>query len=324
MINVHCKLLSKVDESEMWLLLHLVKRVNVDQSSFPSNKTLLKDTGWKIDKLQKVKKNLIDRELLIIQERPNTSNLYVLNTDLLGIYVNGKGQKFDIDPPLGKIGIPIDSPEKTEVVDVGKTNNEVLSNEVLILSTTVDNNIYASSVNFEEIKKPENTVNLGGMPLEARLAIFQEDVYKSGKLIYTKQMLDDFIATWSQHDNAKKPKMRWEKERTKKGWVLKLRLNTWATNNFNKIECYLTESQKTISQKKDEFKALLQPYLPRYGKDYLNYFFQVWATPENIPDPKHLKWEKEEFWDLANKLAQWHTTWLAKTKQPQQFQRYGN
>jgi hypothetical protein len=90
-INVKFELLDRVDASEFWLLSHIVKRLNKEMFCFPSNKTLLSDTGWHIDKLQKVKKSLVEKGFLSIEERFNadrrTSNTYYVTTDLIGVFV---------------------------------------------------------------------------------------------------------------------------------------------------------------------------------------------------------------------------------------------
>lgn len=92
-INIHDELLVRIDQSELWLLTHIVKRLNKEMFCFPSNKTLMSDTGWGIDKLQKVKKSLQDKGFLHVELRFNaerqTSNVYYLTTNLIGTYIGG-------------------------------------------------------------------------------------------------------------------------------------------------------------------------------------------------------------------------------------------
>lgn len=92
MINVHDELLNQVDHSEFWLLVHIVKRLNKDQFCFPSNKLLLQDTGWSIDKLQKIKRSLQDKGIIRVEARYNserqTSNVYYLTSPYIGAYMD--------------------------------------------------------------------------------------------------------------------------------------------------------------------------------------------------------------------------------------------
>jgi hypothetical protein len=94
MINIDTRFIPLVDESEMWLLLHILTKVNKKNECFPSNETLCNGTGWEIKKLQRVKKSLLDRGILKIQGRSKkgrqTSNLYIIDTDLLSIHVPTK------------------------------------------------------------------------------------------------------------------------------------------------------------------------------------------------------------------------------------------
>lgn len=136
MINIDDRLLPKVNESEMWLILNLAKRFGESFTAFPSNKTLLEDTGWHIEKLQRVKKSLAEKRILKIKVRKNASNLYTINTEYLGVYINGKGKIIEAfegsgktDIPPGKTDIPYIG--KTDRATPGKTDNEVLTNEVL-------------------------------------------------------------------------------------------------------------------------------------------------------------------------------------------------
>lgn len=140
------------------------------------------------------------------------------------------------------------------------------------------------------------------MTLELRMAEFRKEVLDIGGTIYTKQMLDRFIALWTEPNRAKKPKMRFELEKT---WKISLRLATWAKNNYDDIECYLTDAEKTIEQKKREFIKALDPFLKTYDRDILNGFYRHWGQPENKRMPMRLRWECEKFWDLKNRLATW-------------------
>lgn len=140
--------------------------------------------------------------------------------------------------------------------------------------------------------------------IEQREAAFRKHVYEVGGLEYTREMLERFSNYWAEPDRAKgvRQKMRYEKEKT---WRVDLRLKTWAKNNYDGIQCYLTESQKSIAQKKRAFAVSLEPFLPIYGKELLNAFFAYWTAPENKPTPEFLRYERESFWETSTRLAQW-------------------
>jgi len=140
------------------------------------------------------------------------------------------------------------------------------------------------------------------MTIEDREQKFRKEVQSIGGTTYTPEMIARFISYWSEPNRAKKPKMRWE---TQKTWSLERRLALWARNNFDGIECFLTESQRTLAQKKHAFAVSLEPFLEKYGRDTLNEFYRYYAQPENKPNPTKLKWESEEFWELSARLSMW-------------------
>jgi hypothetical protein len=140
--------------------------------------------------------------------------------------------------------------------------------------------------------------------ISTRESEFKRQIQAIGGTLYTQEMLTRFFLYWSETDRAKKPKMRWEKEKT---WHTGRRLALWARNNYDGIQCFLNDAQKTIAQKRHAFAVSLEPFLPKYGKETLNAFFAYWAMPENKPVPQMLRWEGEEFWSLDTKLNQWVT-----------------
>lgn len=131
---------------------------------------------------------------------------------------------------------------------------------------------------------------------------FRKEVVEVGGAIYTKEMIKHFLERWTEPDRAKKSKMRFEREKT---WETGRRLAMWARNNYNDIECFLTDAEKTIEQKKREFIKALDPFLKTYDRDILNGFYRHWGQPENKRIPTRLRWECEEFWHLGTRLAAW-------------------
>ena len=110
MINIDTRLLPKVTEPELWLLLHLSKRINKENVCWPSNRVLCRETGWHIDKLQRIKKQLIEKKILIVIIRKHPeggqgSNAYKINTEHIGVFIPAKDCEFldicDQDTPTG-------------------------------------------------------------------------------------------------------------------------------------------------------------------------------------------------------------------------------
>lgn len=117
MINVDDRLLLEVDPSEMWLLLHITKRLGKKMHCWPSNKTLMNDTGFKIDKLREVKKSLINKKLISVELKDGTSNVYRIETDKIGVFVGANRLS---DTPSEKPTYP---PRKNQQTPpLGKTN----------------------------------------------------------------------------------------------------------------------------------------------------------------------------------------------------------
>jgi hypothetical protein len=133
MINIDDRLLSYVDSNEFWLLMQLAKRISSQKKvCWPSNKTLCKDTKWNIDKLQRVKKSLVDRGLLTVQRKRDNSNIYQIKTNHIGYYVNVTDVEFEekegstVEYGKGSTGF---EPSTSTV----KSSNEVLTSEVLTI-----------------------------------------------------------------------------------------------------------------------------------------------------------------------------------------------
>ncbi|MFC0183313.1 Helix-turn-helix domain-containing protein [Pseudarcicella hirudinis] len=102
MINIDDRLLdsSNIDESELWLLLQIAKRINQRYSCFPSNGTLLSDTGFGKEKLGKVKAGLVRKGLIKVKQRKGdgnkfSTNSYTVTTQFLSIFVNLQGRSTD-------------------------------------------------------------------------------------------------------------------------------------------------------------------------------------------------------------------------------------
>jgi hypothetical protein len=138
MINIDDRLLKKVDANQLWLLVHITKRIGKNDFCWPSNKMLCRETGWHIEKLQNVKKSLIDAGLVEVFFRRHSeggqgANGYKITTPLIGVYVTASEVEFSDDGKTDTGGKTDTAPHvgKSDPSPTGKSNNEVLTNEVL-------------------------------------------------------------------------------------------------------------------------------------------------------------------------------------------------
>lgn len=138
------------------------------------------------------------------------------------------------------------------------------------------------------------------MDLEERIHNFRIEVIRAGGTMYTSKMIIDFTDFWSEPDRAKRPKLKFEKEKT---WKTEYRLRTWADRC--KYNPYLSEGQKTLAEKRRAFAITLEPYLIEYGKELLNSFYKFYTELEaNKKDPL-MRFERELFWDVEKRLERW-------------------
>ena len=52
-----------------------------------------------------------------------------------------------------------------------------------------------------------------------------------------------------------------------------------------------------------QFFESLKPYIEQYGKEEIQRFFNYWS--ETTPDGMYMRFEKEKYWRLPNRLAHW-------------------
>ncbi len=129
MINIDNRLLAQINPDELYLLCHIVNYMNQNKMCFPSNGKLIKDSGFSQSKILRVKNTLIDKKIMTVTQRfradgSQTSNLYKLQTDYIGVYVSGKNMS-DLNTALSKY-------EQGEVfTDEHDTYSKVNSLEVL-------------------------------------------------------------------------------------------------------------------------------------------------------------------------------------------------
>lgn len=159
-----------------------------------------------------------------------------------------------------------------------------------IVTTVLDNSsLVVKPANGEEKKKS----------IEERTETLRQQVMAEGSTTYTQRMLEDFIRYWSEPENKKNPKLKFELEKT---WRLSSRLITWAGRGGRDYPCFLSEAEQSIELRRADFKKQLEPYLAKYGRDVLNEFYRYWTQPDK---DGRLRWSREEFWDLKSRLASW-------------------
>lgn len=142
MLNIDDRFLGEATIDQFWFMCHLAKFMNMDATCFPSNQTLCDCTGWRISKLNEVKKSCIDAGFIKVETRylnnRQSSNEYTVLIDRISIAVNLKGKKARQIPatfvaPCHAGGTPPATlaapPPATLAVSEVLTNKEVLTRE---------------------------------------------------------------------------------------------------------------------------------------------------------------------------------------------------
>lgn len=97
MINVDDRFLSEATQDQFWFMCHVAKYMGKDSKCFPSNQTLCEVTGWKISKLNQVKRSCIEAGMIKVEPRyannKQRSNIYRIVTDRLSVVMNLKGKE---------------------------------------------------------------------------------------------------------------------------------------------------------------------------------------------------------------------------------------
>jgi len=171
MLNIDDRFLTEASQDQFWLMCHIAQFMNDNAACFPSNKTLCERTGWKISKLNEVKKSCIDAAMLKAETRfvnaRQSTNEYTIMTDRLSVMVNLRGKKGKQVPTAtatpchtggtqgATLAVPQGAtlatppPTATATPEV-LTSNEVLTNEVL--TSEVKRNTRREIENFLTVK----------------------------------------------------------------------------------------------------------------------------------------------------------------------------
>lgn len=101
MINIDTRLLSQINPDELYLVCHIVNYMNQNKMCFPSNAKLSKDSTFSQSKILRIKNSLVDKKIMTVTRRfradgSQTSNLYKLQTEYIGVYISAKNMS-DLD-----------------------------------------------------------------------------------------------------------------------------------------------------------------------------------------------------------------------------------
>ena len=102
MINIDTRLLDEITPDQLYLLCHVVNFMNENRMCFPSNKKIIEGSGFSDSKVLRIKNELIAKKLISVKQRfrpdgSQTSNLYKIETNKIGVYVTGNKMS-DLDP----------------------------------------------------------------------------------------------------------------------------------------------------------------------------------------------------------------------------------
>ena len=161
MINIDTRLLREVTPDQLFLLCHIVNFMNENRMCFPSNKKLIEQSGFSDSKILRVKNELVSRKIISVKQRfradgSQTSNLYKIETEFIGVFVTGKNMSnLDISPFTNEEGGVFThkggTPSPMKPLEV-LPNSSINQNKVL-------NKNLSDFTSFEKITIHENEIN---------------------------------------------------------------------------------------------------------------------------------------------------------------------
>jgi len=161
MINIDTRLLPEVTPDQLFLLCHIVNFMNENRMCFPSNKKLIEQSGFSDSKILRVKNELVSRKIISVKQRfradgSQTSNLYKIETEFIGVFVTGKNMS-NLDTS------PFTNEEGGVFTHEGGTPSTVKPLEVLPNSSINQNKVLNKNLSdftsFEKITIDENEIN---------------------------------------------------------------------------------------------------------------------------------------------------------------------
>jgi hypothetical protein len=161
MINIDTRLLPEVTPDQLFLLCHIVNFMNENRMCFPSNKKLIEQSGFSDSKILRVKNELVSRKIISVKQRfradgSQTSNLYKIETEFIGVFVTGKNMS-NLDTS------PFTNEEGGVFTHKGGTPSPMKPLEVLPNSSINQNKVLNKNLSdftsFEKITINENEIN---------------------------------------------------------------------------------------------------------------------------------------------------------------------
>jgi hypothetical protein len=165
MINIDTRLLPQVTPDQLFLLCHIVNFMNENKMCFPSNKKLIEQCKFSESKILRIKNELVTRKIISVKQRfrpdgSQTSNLYKIETEFIGVFITGKNMS-NLDTT------PFTNEEGDTFIHEGGTPltmkpHEVLTNRsinhIKVLSSSSENSKEFSpiEINGIEIKEKKN------------------------------------------------------------------------------------------------------------------------------------------------------------------------
>lgn len=155
MINIDTRLLPQVTPDQLFLLCHIVNFMNENRMCFPSNKKLINQCGFSESKILRIKNELVTRKIISVKQRfridgSQTSNLYKIETEFIGVFVTGKNMSnLDTHPFTNEEGDTFTTEGGTPLT---MNPHEVLPNR------SINHNKVLSSKNSNEFLPEEKIV----------------------------------------------------------------------------------------------------------------------------------------------------------------------
>lgn len=158
MINIDTRLLPQITPDQLYLLCYIVNFMNENRMCFPSNKKLVNITGFSESKILRTKNELVSRKIISVKQRfrpdgSQTSNIYKIETEYIGVFVTGKNMSnLNTHPFTDEEGDTFN----TEWGTSSKMNTlEVLANRSIKNKEVLSSCEFENSPPFEaEIKNP--------------------------------------------------------------------------------------------------------------------------------------------------------------------------
>lgn len=226
MINIDTRLLDKTSPDGLYLLCRITAYMNANRFCFPSNKSLAKATGFSESKVNRVKRELIEQGLLSCEfrfrdDKSQTSSIYRLETDLIGVFVTG-GKMSELTPPPVTDDTPPGVMDDTPPVSDMNTR-EVLEDLSINQKESIIEPQKEKSIPLKEQKekKPKAIPKYIYPPTQEELVPMFFD-----KLTEKKRQHPQIVDCWNWANmEAEKFFLHWER----KGWTIQKLGNAIAT-----------------------------------------------------------------------------------------------